>query len=293
MDQNLANLIHQWLENPKRSYAEGVLLLKREKPSLARSIGRNEQRYSGKLIYELQKLIGLSLASQIAIGIKTPPKAKTPPAPPKYIALHSSSPSSASHIPADSQPVRAGLRACPSPDFHEDSPDILPDAPISIPNSLPADHPINIIIREHARIFALRSQLSTQRLELPPDNSPETMKKRQLANDTIHKLSDRIEQLFAARENFFTHGTIPNMELLFPPDASSQQLSLDDAIRLKRNLQEANRKDKLILDYSGNKKLSKPKPLAPSPRRTEIENRIKSRLTEIDHLDSIISELKP
>jgi hypothetical protein len=75
---------------------------------------------------------------------------------------------------------------------------------------------IEQIIKEHAHLVQLRSQLHDERLSLGHDNQPAIVKKRKILTESIHQHSERIEALFAAKELYFTKNIMPDMEALFP-----------------------------------------------------------------------------
>lgn len=75
---------------------------------------------------------------------------------------------------------------------------------------------IQRIVKEHAHLVKLRSQLGDEREAIPQANNPNNNKKRKVISESIAQISDRIEILFQAKEDYYTKGTTPDMNLLFP-----------------------------------------------------------------------------
>jgi hypothetical protein len=160
------------------------------------------------------------------------------------------------------------------------------------------------VIREHSETFLLRSRLHEQLRALPEDNSGETVKNRKNLSDTISHLSSRIDLLFAAKEAFYTEGRMPDADILFPqpPSHSSEEEPCDSARpltrasdtlpttpqelkKLKKNLQTSNTKDQNLLEYQDISKADKPNPMPSGPKKLKLENRIKTRLAQIEQID--------
>jgi hypothetical protein len=55
--------------------------------------------------------------------------------------------------------------------------------------------------------------------------------------------------------------------------------------KLKKNLQTSNTKDQNLLEYQDIIKADKPNPMPPGPKKLKLENRIKTRLAQIEQID--------
>lgn len=158
-------------------------------------------------------------------------------------------------------------------------------------NRLPSD--VQVVIREHSKLYLLRSQLHEQMANLPEDNTPATVKKRKNLSDSIALLSPRIDQLFFAKEDYYKKGLIPDLSTLFPPAPISSRAtdekplpdSAKELKKLKKNLQSANVKDQNIILYQQESKADKPSPMPSGPKRLKLEKRIKEREQQIDSIN--------
>lgn len=156
--------------------------------------------------------------------------------------------------------------------------------------------PVNVqtVIREHSKLFMLRSRLHEQMVNMPEDNKPGTVKHRKNLSDSIALLSPRIDLLFQAKEDFYKKNLMPDMAVLFPPvspdaEPSSKEKPLPDSVnelkKLKKNLQSANVKDQNLLDYQDEKKAGSPAPMPVGPKRLKMEQRIQERLNQIEAIN--------
>lgn len=159
-------------------------------------------------------------------------------------------------------------------------------------NLIPKD--IQAVIREHSKLYMLRSQLHEQMANMPEDNQPDTVKKRKNLSDSIALLSPRIDLLFQTKEDFYLKGLKPDMAVLFPtipPNApqTRKETPLPDSAnelkKLKKNLQSANVKDQNMLDYQVETNTDKPSPMPSGPKRLKLEQRIASRHNQIEAID--------
>ncbi len=73
---------------------------------------------------------------------------------------------------------------------------------------------IEKIVREHARLVMLRSQLDEQRKKLPLTNDEVVVKARRTLTQSINQHSLKIELLYNAKEDYYTKAIIPNMVAL-------------------------------------------------------------------------------
>lgn len=90
-----------------------------------------------------------------------------------------------------------------------------PEASDNKPDDMAPDF-IAKIVKEHSHLFKLRTQLGEERAQINPKNHPTYNKKRKILSETINSMSTRIEMLFQAKEDYYNHGTMPDMAILFP-----------------------------------------------------------------------------
>ncbi|GEM_PF-2100110 len=270
----MKNTVLQWIENGC-VYQTGLNILSgtgRHK-QLIKVITNRQHRYSSKLLYELCKEAGIPFASYADACLLNKPNPGQ----------------------ADDKDGQNG-HSTTSPDDStgtgfQDIPSFLRTQSEDQFNELPEN--IQRIIKEHSKLFMLRSQLHEQMANLPEDNQPGTVKQRKNLSDSIALLSPRIDLLFQAKEDFYLKSLKPNMEVLFPPvtpvSTEPKEKPLPDSAKelkkLKKNLQSANVKDQNMLDYQDEKKGTKPTPMPTGPKRIKLENRVKDRLQQIEAID--------
>lgn len=198
MKEQIKEAVNQWLKNNK-DFDKGVDLLSALKPQMARIFRGREKTYAKKLEYELKKLAGITelpkkvipskgiaqIEKEVKQNMQPPKKTETVP------AVHTPDP--LPETPGKKEPKQtAKPRRNETPPF------------------------ISQIIKEHARLFKLRSQLDAQRAEVPEKNHPTYNKKRKILSESIQQLSASIEALFMAKEDYYEKGIMPDMKALFP-----------------------------------------------------------------------------
>ena len=150
------------------------------------------------------------------------------------------------------------------------------------------------IVKEHQRLSSLRSQLGDERSKVPQNNQVQNTKKRKMLSQSIQEISDKIEKLYNAKEDYFNNGTVPDLNELIPEQVVevNPQESIDDLNKRRRNLMSANQKDNVFLKFMDIKVGKKPNPMPKGPERDELQNRIKTRKAEIKAIEAKIKELK-
>lgn len=201
MKDTIVKLVTDWFET--RDFDKGIAILAIYRPQMARIMVNRPQTYSNKLEYELSKLAGIPWVklktTKIIPGVNNPapkqpkPKAKAVPKP--KIKLMPVVP-----------PVVKALPGPPTPNPKQENKQVDKTTPPFITK----------IIKEHARLFKLRSQLGDQRQAIPQKNHPTLNKKRKVLSASIHELSTRIDMLFQAKEDYYNNGVKPDMDALFP-----------------------------------------------------------------------------
>lgn len=282
----------QWIEQGC-DYNTGILLLadSGKHRQLIKIIVNRPHRYASKLLYELCKEAGIPY---LDLGHAD-------------LYIHTKDSGQADLVPdnhsfgqADVKNTTASL-STPTPD---DLP--LTDIPSHLKtmsdqdfNRLPVE--MQKVIREHSKLFLLRSRLHEQMANLSEDNLPDTVKKRKTLSDSIAELSPRIDQLFQAKEDFYLKSLKPDLAVLFPPllpdaEQSLKNTPLPDSTKelkkLKKNLQSSNVKDQNMLDFQEETKASKPSPMPTGPKRQKLEQRISKRLIQIEAIDYKLLTIK-
>jgi hypothetical protein len=268
-----------WLESG--DFKKGIDILMQHRPAMARMLQKGGERRMSKLSYELKKIAGID-----RIDAKVKPAVIQP--------THNFS------ITTPKQEINSGKTK--DNRVREKQVELLASAHKSL-EEVPAD--IERVAREHARLFMLRSQLSDQRYELPQRNDPDTVKNRRVITQSIHELSDRIELLFGAHSAYMRSRELPDMKRLFPlPEGALRventpgdnlqrhdQMSKADLKKRRSALMDKNRRDRLILNYSGPKQLKRKNPLPDGDERTLIETRVTTRQEEINYIEQVLKKL--
>lgn len=225
MKANIKEIVQDWLKT--KNFDEGVEILFAYRPQMARIFRGREKTYAGKLEYELKKLAGISKLQAIihnspameALAAQAPKAhSPAPPVPPVV------------EQPVPQAPVpKAGTVRAPRAKKQTKAATTAPD-PVQAPpqDTGNSTHPrtdtpdfIRKIVKEHARLFKLRSQLDDKRAAIPQKNHPKHNKDRKVLSESIQQMSGRIEQLYFAKEDYYEKGIKPDMELLFPAKQAS------------------------------------------------------------------------
>ena len=152
-------------------------------------------------------------------------------------------------------------------------------------------HPdVQRVMKEHTKLFQLRSQIAEKRLSLGSQNDDQTKKARKIYGETIQELSQRIELLYNARENYFKHNMMPDMQELFPVDFIDHDPEVLQKKRL--NLMKSLNRDKTLLNFGQYKRKKKPDPIPEGPERDKVIARINQREREIAEIDNILKSIK-
>ncbi len=148
---------------------------------------------------------------------------------------------------------------------------------------------IEKILKEHSRLLGVRSDYHKQMGEVSEDNSPESVAKRKELSELIANCSTQIEKLYAAKEAFFTQGTLPNMELLFPIPAAKKEQKLPDdpeaLAKMKKNLQNSIYKSQNQLEYQSDSKKDTPDPMPEGAQRIKLVKRIQANQATIEKIN--------
>lgn len=166
----------------------------------------------------------------------------------------------------------------------------LPLAPIpksvqqSPTHSTTAPHFIEKIVKEHARLVMLRSQLDEQRKELGISNTEPVVKKRRTISQSIHEVSEKIERLYNAKEDYYNKAVMPDMAALGLEKTVEKTPSTAETQKKLTSLRNAQKKDQNLLDFQTNNAQNTPNPMPDGPKRRAIMKRMENRLKEIEKL---------
>ena len=282
--------IMKWLET--KDFDAGVALLARHNPRLAKNLRGKEKFKAGKLEYELKKVAGMDHISALARGVAphhpdtTTVVMKEPVKKPQL--------STNSVARADSRRGDSTRDAMPKPiRKQKEKAEVFSLA--SAHKGLGEVPPeVELIVKEHSRLFMLRSQLSDERQQLGDSNKPNTIKKRKVLTQAIHTHSERIEQLFQAHAEFLRTRRIPDMGALFG-DKSFEITPPPDPELLKKErtkLMGLQHRDRTRLTYNSEKKEEKVSPMPEGPRREAIMARMAQRTERIQEIEKILKELE-
>ena len=148
---------------------------------------------------------------------------------------------------------------------------------------------IEKVLKEHSRLLGVRSDYHKQMSKVPEDNTPESVAKRKELSDMISNCSMQIEKLYAAKEAYFTTGTMPDMQVLFPLPESKKEVKLPDdpeaLAKMKKNLQNSVYKSQNQLEYQSDSKKDAPDPMPEGAQRIKLVKRIQANQKTIEKIN--------
>jgi hypothetical protein len=172
-----------------------------------------------------------------------------------------------------------------------------PSAPVKKADPVIYPPEVEKVKTEYAELYNLRAKQHGLLTEVTPDNAPENIKKRKTLTDSIAQISQRLELLYAAKEAYFEHGTLPDMDSLFAPAQQTQQKADElpnDVAELKKMkylLLKSITKAKHMLEYQNEAKQKRPNPMPEGPRRLELTLRVEQRTKEVERIEYKLVEL--
>jgi hypothetical protein len=156
------------------------------------------------------------------------------------------------------------------------------------------------LVNEYSSLYMERGKKHSALKKTGDGNNKEAVDSRKLILVEIAKLSERMEILFEAFNNYEKNGIKIISSVLWPePDSQAAaaginpELSIDELKTLKKNIQSSITKDKNMLLFSTKTKppSGKEKPLPAGPKRISLEKRVAKKEKEIYDLDMRIAEL--
>ncbi len=272
-------LVLKWYHCGK-NYNEGVGLFSQISPNkqMSRVFPGREYRYRDKLEYELCKAVNLDWKN-----MPENPEPETDLTDPDtgdsaVNKIIDASDKSAEHITEFTRKIADAVS-------DNESAAQPPEAQPS--KTYPEE--IEKILKEHSRLQGVRSGYHGQMGEVPEDNTPESISRRKELSDLMANCSAQIEKLYAAKEAYFTTGTMPDMEVLFPAEAAKKELKLPDdpesLAKMKKNLQTSICKDQNQLEYQSDSKKDAPDPMPEGAQRIKLVKRIQAKQETIGEIN--------
>lgn len=265
--ENIKNEIIRWFNGPQ-DYTEGLRLLEKvskKNKVISKLVRKGKTRSSvEKLTWELNKIAGL----------------KKIPEPRKSSLSALKKPVIKQKAKADNEVKDTG------PGFNLIGKNDIDDYPPEVRR----------LVKEYSGKYMLRGKKHAALRALPEDNSEETVTARKDLIDQIRELSDRMEKLYEAFNNFEKTGWL-DCSVLWPEEKKPEEkkkkvYSVDELKALKKNIQSSLTKDRNQLLYGKKTKSKEEKPIPEGPRRTRLEKRISKKEAEILALDQQIAEIE-
>jgi hypothetical protein len=151
----------------------------------------------------------------------------------------------------------------------------------------PKNSNIDKIKEEMVNLTDKRSALQKQLRELGDGNDKHSVSQRAILGEGISKLSERIDILFIAKENYFQKGVEPNMEELFPTE---KKPSIPELMKREKNIISSLTKDRNKLLYQSQSKQEEANPMPNGPKRDKIVQRVKEKEDELADIRKILKD---
>lgn len=221
--------VKKWLDT--KDFDKGVDLLSIFRPAMARIFRNRPKTYATKLEYELRKLAGMVSLPQMNPPVlmrsapSTPAAPGTNPANDPFTATPATVTEPATGTTEPGTPANTPSTGTPAPGTDPSTCTSETGTPATAQNTSSPNNRrdnqlppafIARIVKEHSHLFKLRSQLSEQREKIPAKNHPTYNQKRKIASEAIQALSNRIEILWNAKEDYYEKNITPDMAVLFP-----------------------------------------------------------------------------
>lgn len=290
--------ITKWL-NSERNYTDGVALYIQygKNPHLKQILPGREKFYSRKLVYELGKLIGITIKQfqekEILDDIEEPVNLQQA----KEAANDAESHAGEAEEYADraenakDEALQAADEAKEAADKAKTAAETL--GAVAAGEPVPAGnypHVINRIIAESSRLYNERSMLKKQQNTIPDENTPENIEKRKTIIKNIESISDRLDVLYTAKKAYLENNIVPSEQQLFPESGqkniSESDVDTGQLIIKRNNLRSSITRAKNMLEYQSQKKGNKPNPMPDCPRRKELEKRITDKEKELAEIET-------
>lgn len=178
------------------------------------------------------------------------------------------------------------------------------------PNAFPER--ISSVIREYASAYKTRDKLHKQLAELPENNEPDVMEKRQELTKLIAEKTDLMEKLYPLYEKYLSLNEDISEEELKQlehdddnstnADASENEggvgsdnsyvgKSKQELQKLRKSISTKIGRAKNMLEYQQETKKDTPDPMPESPKRVKYETKIANLTAELEDIDYAIAKL--
>lgn len=178
------------------------------------------------------------------------------------------------------------------------------------PNAFPER--ISSVIREYASAYKTRDKLHKQLAELPENNEPDVMEKRQELTKLIAEKTDLMVKLYPLYENYLSlNEDISEEELKqlehdndnstnadasgngggVESDNSYVGKSKQELQKLRKSISTKIGRAKNMLEYQQETKKDTPDPMPESPKRVKYETKIANLTAELEQIDYAIAKL--
>lgn len=178
------------------------------------------------------------------------------------------------------------------------------------PNAFPER--ISSVIREYASAYKTRDKLHKQLAELPENNEPDVMEKRQELTKLIAEKTDLMEELYPLYEKYLslnediseeelkqlehdndnsTNADASENEGGVESDNSYVGKSKQELQKLRKSISTKIGRAKNMLEYQQETKKDTPDPMPESPKRVKYETKIANLTAELEQIDYAIAKL--
>lgn len=178
------------------------------------------------------------------------------------------------------------------------------------PNAFPER--ISSVIREYASAYKTRDKLHKQLAELPENNEPDVMEKRQELTKLIAEKTDLMEKLYPLYEKYLslnediseeelkqlehdddnsTNADASENEGGVESDNSYVGKSKQELQKLRKSISTKIGRAKNMLEYQQETKKDTPDPMPESPKRVKYETKIANLTAELEEIDYAIAKL--
>ena len=178
------------------------------------------------------------------------------------------------------------------------------------PNAVPER--ISSVIREYASAYKTRDKLHKQLAELPENNEPDVMEKRQELTKLIAEKTDLMEKLYPLYEKCLslnediseeelkqlehdddnsTNADASENEGGVESDNSYVGKSKQELQKLRKSISTKIGRAKNMLEYQQETKKDTPDPMPESPKRVKYETKIANLTAELEQIDYAIAKL--
>lgn len=254
--------IHEYLQQKNPDYETGIEILAEHNPRLARVFTGRSHRYAKKLIYELKK-IARKNAKPTSIPLTRPVKTHG----------HLSRP--IRDVSQSSPPIKTHSRVSQSP------PPVKTHGRVSPPIPPPIPPQVENVVKEHARLFQLRSQLAEQRAKIPERNTQPNNKRRKALSEAIQELSEKIELLYQQKEQYYENNIIPGTE----PQTPFADYTMKELTHRRKLTKKYINDIRTELDYSALKKADKKNPLPPGKKRDRLTEKLHKHQENLKYIE--------